>query len=346
MEQTQVKSEAKATGRNEAGRNLNQSQCPAWAFLLLFVALVLLSTSAAFGDEYVGNVISWTKAASGISLRCRDRQVVRIDVLTERLIRVRFTVDGKFPASPLIDEWHLVKPNDGFARVPFKVREEDTRLWLTTARFRLRLDKAPFRITVLDQANRLLTRESDEPGMGAGEGAILQMDRGPDEHFFGLGEGIGTLNPAAPFKYFRYPQYQNVSIHGTQLEQSVVTLDQTGKKTFFCLGPNWSGQCMAPAVIPFFMSTRGYGIYLNEFRDSIFDLGNTKSNAWSISLGGPPNEVPHTGALDYYFIYGPSFKQILDVYTDLTGKTPLLPKWSLGYLQICDFDQKQEERTG
>ena len=311
--------------------------------LPLGAVLILLFTPPASGYEPVGSVTVWNKTAGGIRLQCGDRQAVRMDILTERLFRVRFSADGAFPASPLIDEWRLVKSNEGFAPVKFKVREEGQQLWLTTSQLRIKLDKAPFRITVFNRDNRLLTRESAEPGMGAGQGAFVQMDQFADEHFFGLGEGIGTLNPAAPFKYFRYPQYQNVSIHGTQLEESVITLDQTGKKTFFCLGPNWSGQCMAPAVIPFFMSTRGYGIYLNEFRDSIVDLGNTKSNAWSISLGGPPNQVPHSDSLDYYFIYGPAFKQILDGYTDLTGKSPLLPKWSLGYLQICDFEQKQEE---
>jgi len=34
--------------------------------------------------------------------------------------------------------------------------------------------------------------------------------------------------------------------------------------------------------------------------------------------------------LDYYFIYGPDFPAILDGYTDLTGKAPLLPKAALG----------------
>jgi alpha-glucosidase (family GH31 glycosyl hydrolase) len=310
---------------------------------LPFAVLTLAATSATLGYEHAGNVTSWTKEAGGIHLKCGDFQAVRIDILSERLFRVRFSADGVFSASHLIEKWRLVKPNDSYAPVPFEVREEEKQLWATTKQLRLRLEKAPLRIHVHDKDDRLLTQESDAPGMGAGQGAYLQMDKAADERFFGLGEGIGALNPTAPFRYFRYPQYANASIHGTQLDQSVITLDQTGKKTFFCLGPNWSGQCMTPAVIPFFMSTRGYGVYLNEFRDSVFDLGNTNSNVWSIVLGGPPNHVPKSDTLDYYLLYGPSFKTILDSYSELTGRTPLLPKWSLGYLQICHFEQKQAE---
>jgi alpha-glucosidase len=301
------------------------------------------STNVLSGLEHVGKITAWSRSPRGLLLLCGERQTVRIDILTERLVRVRFSSNGAFPGSHLLEQWSLVKPNDSFPRTHFKVREEDDQLWLTTAQLRVRVAKSPLRVSVFDCHNRLLTQESEAPGMGAGQGACVEMEKAADERFFGLGVGIGTFNPAAPFREFRYAEYKNVCIHGTQLDQSVITLDQTGKRIFLCLGPNWSGQCMAPAVIPFFMSTRGYGIYLNEFRDSVFDLGNTKSNAWSITLGGPPNHVPNANSLDYYFLHGPSFKTILDSFTDLTGRTPLLPKWSLGYLQICHFDQKQDE---
>jgi hypothetical protein len=172
-------------------RHLRQCWRMVRVVLSLYAALGLLSAPAASPYEHVGNVTSWTRAAGGIDLRCGDRQVVRIDILTERLFRVRFSVDGAFPVSPLIDEWHLVKPNDAFASVRFKVREEDKQLWLTTAQLRLKLDKVPFRITVLDRDSHLLTRESTEPGMGGGQGAFVQMDQPADEHFFGLGEGHG-----------------------------------------------------------------------------------------------------------------------------------------------------------
>jgi len=41
----------------------------------------------------------------------------------------------------------------------------------------------------------------------------------------------------------------------------------------------------------------------------------------------------HSGELDYYIIYGPTPAEILATYTDLTGRMPLPPKWSIGYHQ-------------
>ena len=39
------------------------------------------------------------------------------------------------------------------------------------------------------------------------------------------------------------------------------------------------------------------------------------------------------GPLDYYLIYGPTAKQVVESYAWLTGPTPLPPLWSLGYQQ-------------
>ena len=37
--------------------------------------------------------------------------------------------------------------------------------------------------------------------------------------------------------------------------------------------------------------------------------------------------------LDYYFIYGPEFDQIIATIRTLTGTSPMLPKWAFGYIQ-------------
>jgi len=72
--------------------------------------------------------------------------------------------------------------------------------------------------------------------------------------------------------------------------------------------------------IPFFMATDGYGIFFHNTWRTTFDF--TKDPYYFSAPGG--------GELDYYFIYGPSFKQILNEYTKITGKSPLPPKWAFG----------------
>ena len=39
------------------------------------------------------------------------------------------------------------------------------------------------------------------------------------------------------------------------------------------------------------------------------------------------------GPIDYYVIAGPSLRDVVRRYADLTGKSPLPPLWALGYQQ-------------
>ena len=39
------------------------------------------------------------------------------------------------------------------------------------------------------------------------------------------------------------------------------------------------------------------------------------------------------GEMEYYFIYGPGYKQIISNYTELTGKPIIPPAWALGFSQ-------------
>lgn len=79
--------------------------------------------------------------------------------------------------------------------------------------------------------------------------------------------------------------------------------------------------------IPFFMSTNGYGIFVNTTHHIVFDMCKSKPSEFSWQDA--------RGEIDYYIILGPSFRDILDVYTDITGKPKLPPEWAFGLWYIC-----------
>ncbi|MHC4258909.1 MAG: glycoside hydrolase family 31 protein [Planctomycetota bacterium] len=85
--------------------------------------------------------------------------------------------------------------------------------------------------------------------------------------------------------------------------------------------------------IPFFMATDGYGIFFHNTWKTTFDFTR---DPYSFS-------TPDGGELDYYFFYGPSFKHILDLYTKLTGKSPLPPKWAFGLIASKWHSQKGQQ---
>jgi alpha-glucosidase (family GH31 glycosyl hydrolase) len=136
-----------------------------------------------------------------------------------------------------------------------------------------------------------------------------------------------TLTDGAGHEVFKQTRLDYGDTHAMQVEMGAdehfyglgfqrIALDVRGHKLDWWREMRWK-----EATVPFFMSTRGYGFYSNNTWRHTFDF--TGSNAsYSVSaLGGEP---------DYFVIYGPNFKTILDHYTDLTGKPLLAPRWALG----------------
>jgi len=87
------------------------------------------------------------------------------------------------------------------------------------------------------------------------------------------------------------------------------------------------------AVVPVLVSTRGYGIFLDSCSLMTFHDDAFGSYLWS--------DVDKE--LDYYFIYGPEFDQIVHEIRALTGHSPMLPKWAFGYIQSKERYVTQDE---
>ncbi|MDF2718657.1 MAG: xylS, partial [Paenibacillus sp.] len=84
--------------------------------------------------------------------------------------------------------------------------------------------------------------------------------------------------------------------------------------------------CYSP--IPFLYSNKGWGLFLNTTWRHFFDLGHQKPDRWKL--------FAKRGELDYYLIAGSDYGQLLDRYTDITGKPQLLPLWAYGLTFVCN----------
>jgi hypothetical protein len=112
--------------------------------------LVCLAAGVASAYDHVGNVTSWSRWPGGLHLQCGDSQAVRIDILSERLLRVRFSDDGSFPDSLLHDPWRLVKANQDYPSPSFAAVERDRAVEIITSALRIHIDKNPLRLSVFD----------------------------------------------------------------------------------------------------------------------------------------------------------------------------------------------------
>ncbi|MDV4151788.1 glycoside hydrolase family 31 protein [Clostridium sp. AL.422] len=131
-------------------------------------------------------------------------------------------------------------------------------------------------------------------------------------YFYGLGERTGSLNKKG--YHYRNWNTDDPNPHGETFEQLYKS-------------------------IPFLISIKdkdAFGIFFDNHFETHLDMG--KENSMYYYFGAVE------GNLDYYFIYGPEVKNVVNEYTSLTGKTPLPQLWTLGYQQ-CRWSYAPKERA-
>ena len=99
------------------------------------------------------------------------------------------------------------------------------------------------------------------------------------------------------------------------------------------------GTCSDQAYknIPFYLSNRDYGVFVNHPETVEFEVGTEQVAKCGFTVEGEK--------LDYFFISGDSMKDVLVKYTDLTGKPALPPEWSFGLWLSTSFTTDYDTET-
>ncbi|MDE6387888.1 MAG: alpha-xylosidase [Lachnospiraceae bacterium] len=89
--------------------------------------------------------------------------------------------------------------------------------------------------------------------------------------------------------------------------------------------------------IPFYLSNKGYGVLVNHPERVSFEFGTENVTKAAFSVEG--------GSLDYFFFNGPTMKDVLTRYTDLSGKPTLPAPWTFGLWLSTSFTTNYDEET-
>lgn len=117
--------------------------------------------------------------------------------------------------------------------------------------------------------------------------------------------------------------------------ESVSKLDKRGQKVnLFVTDPQGPETDQMYKPIPFFMSNRGYGMFMHTSAPVTCDFGNTYVGANKLFMGDE--------ALDLFVFIGEP-KDILNEYTEMVGKPSMPPLWSFGtwMSRITYFEQSE-----
>ncbi|HXZ79084.1 MAG TPA: TIM-barrel domain-containing protein [Terriglobales bacterium] len=264
--------------------------------LAAFVFALLLSAFASASWESLGNVTAVEQQPHAIILTLGKARL-SITAINDSVIRVRVAPSGAFPEDY---SWAVVSG----ANTPsgnFNLQDSAGVLTASTPELTLRIEKSPLRISFFDTSNQIILQEDSHHPVAFDGGEFRVYESMPqDEHYYGLGDHPGPLDRRGlAFTHW------NTDTSGWQES------DDPLYKT-----------------IPFFIGLRrgrAYGIFLDNTWRSSFDFGKELRDAYSFGSDG--------GELNYYFIYGPHPKAIIQRYADLTGRMPLPPLWALAYQQ-------------
>ncbi len=242
---------------------------------------------------------------------------LRIDALSDTIIRFRYT-EGE---AELVNSTPMVVGAlDGPKSCQVSFNDESAQI--STAAAQIKIDLACLRIEIQNhggekicgisgpERNSFVAWDSFETGVCRSQHdgspiSVEKFDLHPHEAIFGLGEKFMPLNKVG----------QTIDLNMT--EAHGVTTPRSYKN------------------IPFFVSTKGYGVFFNHSSRITFWVGSMSTADIQIAT--------EDDFLDYYVILG-DIKQLLSRYTDITGKGVVPPKWTFGYWQ-SKISYKSAEET-
>lgn len=221
---------------------------------------------------------------------------VRLSFCTSSMFRVQISWKRKFDNN---EHWMVTKYQ--WPKVHFTTRENNKRFLIKTKKLNVIVEKSSMAIKVLTKNGKTIWSESMNGG-GFKNGQSVKCDNilHPGEQFFGFGERMGFQDQRG--KLVRLNVGRGKARSHTMGAFNVL-------KANYC-------------PVPFFMSTRGYGIFFHNSFATQWDMGFSDPDQYSFKAKG--------GELDFYFIYGPKFPSIINQYTDITGKSPLMARFSMG----------------
>jgi alpha-glucosidase len=223
--------------------------------------------------------------------------LMQVTALRDDVLRVRVGADGQLPE----DASWAVLASTRTASVAVTPESSATAVGFKTGKLRVTIRRNPLEMTVTDLNGRVISEDLPNRPIEFNGAAFRVYHKSPaDEHYFGLGDKAGPLDR-------RNEAFVDWNTDAYGWQESTDPIYKS---------------------IPYFMTFRNgvtAGIFLDNTWRASFDFNKEYRDGYSFGSEGGP--------LDYYILYGPEPKRVVEAWAWLVGKTPLPPLWSLGYQQ-------------
>ncbi len=232
-----------------------------------------------------------------------ERLYIHIELWNETVFKVMVS-NKKNPESPFAGipkemRMLIAEPE----KVHFNIYDRNHEIVIKTSKIEIHIEKTQIKISAYDQTGRLFYsqrkndfRTPDTCDMSVGTlnneyqtFEALELDS--DEIIYGLGERWDSI-----VRNGRTVDFHNKDAVGTTSRRAYVN-------------------------IPFYISTKGYGLFLNSSAKTTWDIATEDCSSLQFSVSANQME---------YFVMQGTPKEIMKSYCSLTGFAPLPPLWSFG----------------
>lgn len=258
------------------------------------------------GWRSLGAVTGYAQKANALTLDCGEAKL-RISFERQGIVRLRLAPTGIFGRD---HSWAVV--NDDTPAPVWKLDDENGQITLISSTQRVVIQKSPCRVSFHTLDGKLIAGHDPSKGIAwDGDEVRCSMRLHEDDHFFGLGERGNPLDKRG---------------------QVLVDWNHDAAEHDPWTDPLYQSH---PFVIVL-NAGRAHGIFFDNTFRATFDLGKTSTTRYSFGADG--------GELNYYFIPGPTVKDVVRRYAALVGTQSLPPLWALGYQQ-CRWSYETAKRV-
>lgn len=272
----------------------------------------LLKTNLYAAKMNLGNLTKFNKISNTEYEFVSGYAKVKLMFYRDDIFRIWLAPDGEYTnpaANSIVVDYGVKNPKVSMSNAGEYYK-------FSTPQCVVRVYKHPIRFAMYDKNNKSVLFEEAEP-ISFGLKTTQNLRRSADEDFYGCGMQQG-----------------NFSHKGKVLDIAVTGWDED--------------QSSNPA--PFYMSTKGYGVFRNTFAPGKYDFNSSAVSEKAYDdgfkmLGYTSNLTHDENRFDAFYFFGPSLKNILNDYTDITGK-PFMPAMWMLTMGDADCYNKGEQRTG
>ncbi len=243
----------------------------------------------------------------------------KVDFITPRTVRIRMLTT---PVEPKPSASIMLAKEPG-KDDSWETSETENSIVYSSEYGTLQINKNPWRIVLKDKNGRILTQTAamhDTDSTQVKYSPFSFVKRGSDN--------ARRINPV-------FTLSAGEMIFGCG--ESATGLNKVGQKlNLFVTDPQGPETDQMYKPVPFFMSNRGYGMFMHTSAPVTCDFGASYIGLSKLFMGDEN--------LDLFIFFGEP-KEILDEYTDLTGKAGMPPLWSFGtWMSRISYFSEQEGR--